>query len=349
MLFHRAPAFISGEKKVNISETVDGNDNQAQSASDEDQAEGDQEQDDQEQDMDEDSASEDSSASISRPASPRIRMDEDEEEVTEERPRFGGIGSKGRGSEKISTPSFSSGGLGFTSSSAGIGAGKAGIGSKAGTSSSFNRAGASTSVDDALPTGLPTAFGTSTARAQRSFVRSDTGSGSNTPARAATPLSASESAHFGKLSGTFGARMLSKMGWTAGVGLGTEGQGIVTPVESKLRPKGMGIAFKGFREKTEQSKAEARRRGEVVSEDEEEGKKRRGKGKGKGKVQEKREEVWKKPKKTKVKTEHKTYEEIIAEVGEPPAAGVGKIIDATGATVSSRHCILRLLANLKFS
>ena len=46
---------------------------------------------------------------------------------------------------------------------------------------------------------------------------------------------------------------------TAGVGLGTEGQGIVTSVESKLRPKGMGIAFKGFKEKTEQSKAEARR------------------------------------------------------------------------------------------
>ena len=114
LLSHRAPAFISGEKKVNISETVDGNDEQTQSASDEDQAEGDQEQDDQEQDMDVDSASEGLSASVSRPASPRIRMDEDEGGVMEERPRFGGIGSKGRGCEKVSTYSF---GSGFTSES----------------------------------------------------------------------------------------------------------------------------------------------------------------------------------------------------------------------------------------
>ena len=85
----------------------------------------------------------------------------------------------------------------------------------------------------------------------------------------------------------------------------------------------------------------------MVSEDEEEGKKKRGKGKGKGKVQEKREEAWKKPKKMKVKIEHKAYEGVIAEVGEPSAAGVGKIIDATGATVSSRHYILRLPANSK--
>lgn len=85
----------------------------------------------------------------------------------------------------------------------------------------------------------------------------------------------------------------------------------------------------------------------MVSEDEEEGKKKRGKGKGKGKVQEKREEAWKKPKKMKVKIEHKAYEGVIAEVGEPPAVGAGEIIDATGATVSSRHYILRLPANWK--
>lgn len=45
-----------------------------------------------------------------------------------------------------------------------------------------------------------------------------------------------------------------------GAGLGPRGEGIVTPVESKLRPKGAGIAFKGFVEKTEQSKAEAKRK-----------------------------------------------------------------------------------------
>jgi len=58
--------------------------------------------------------------------------------------------------------------------------------------------------------------------------------------------------HFSKIAGSFGSRMLEKMGWTAGTGLGVEGAGIVTPVESKLHPQKTGIAFKGFKEKTDQ-------------------------------------------------------------------------------------------------
>lgn len=128
--------------------------------------------------------------------------------------------------------------------------------------------------------------------------------------------------------------MLEKMGWQAGTGLGTTGEGIVTPVESKLRPKGMGLAFKGFREKTEQSKAEARRRGEVVSDDEEEVRPKKGR-KAKGQQEStERSDAWKKPKKVKKKIEHKTYEQIVAEAGqEASSAGIGPIIDATGATV----------------
>jgi len=128
--------------------------------------------------------------------------------------------------------------------------------------------------------------------------------------------------------------MLAKMGWESGTGLGAEGQGIVVPVESKLRPKNMGIAFRGFGERTEQARAEARRRGEVVSGDEDEGRKKKA---AKGKEKEnKRSDVWKKPKKIKTKIEHKTYEQIVAEVGEDSAgpSGLGVIIDATGATVS---------------
>ncbi len=127
--------------------------------------------------------------------------------------------------------------------------------------------------------------------------------------------------------------MLAKMGWETGAGLGVEGQGIVVPVESKLRPKNMGIAFRGFGERTEQSKVEARRRGEVISDDEDEGpKKKVAKGKEKA---DKISEAWKKPKKIKTKIEHKTYEQIVAEVGEDAAgpSGLGVIIDATGATV----------------
>jgi tuftelin-interacting protein 11 len=130
--------------------------------------------------------------------------------------------------------------------------------------------------------------------------------------------------------------MLAKMGWEAGTGLGTDSQGIVVPIETKVRPKNMGIAFKGFGERTEQSKAEARRRGEVVSDDdndEDQGRKKKAT-KGKGKADQK-SDAWKKPKKIKTKIEHKTYEQIVAEVGEDAAgpSGLGVIIDATGATV----------------
>lgn len=39
--------------------------------------------------------------------------------------------------------------------------------------------------------------------------------------------------------------------------MGAAGKGIVTPVESKLRPRNMGIGNQGFKERTEQSRREA--------------------------------------------------------------------------------------------
>nr|VWO96177.1 MADS box protein [Ganoderma boninense] len=124
-----------------------------------------------------------------------------------------------------------------------------------------------------------------------------------------------EHAHFSKISGTFGARMLAKMGWQTGRGLGETGAGIVAPVGSKLRPKGMGLAFEGFRERTEQSKAVARRRGEVVSDDEE----------SKATTRKAR----------KAAKAHKAGMDAWKEAGQETAAhaGVGPIIDATGATL----------------
>ena len=338
----KAPTFTTGakvdsDKAMDVDEVMKEASSSSGSGSDAD-ADGDY---DDEEYSDAEDVRGDSMTRPSKEQSPRVQEEEPEE--AEERPRFGGLGL---GASKA--------GIGIGVSKAGLGTGKGGIGSSSRSNapsafSGFSKSGSSTfnlsSVTETPPTAspaseadratpetldVPTAFGKQ-ARLQRAFVREDTGSGSSTPKP--VNISAAERAHFNKISGTFGARMLEKMGWQAGTGLGTAGEGIVTPVESKLRPKGMGLAFKGFKEKTEQAKAEARRRGEVVSDDEEEARPRKGR-KPKGQPQEK-SDVWKKPKKTKKKIEHKTYEQIVAEAGQEAASGIGQIIDATGATVST--------------
>ncbi|TFY68825.1 hypothetical protein EVJ58_g784 [Rhodofomes roseus] len=306
----KAPAFVSGEK-VDMDKVTDGDiemkdaeaDNEDGGSSDSGEEQAD------------DSVQTDDSGP-SKPPSPRVHEEEEEEE--EARPRFGGIGiGASKTQPKSAFSGFSKGDLGFS---------KGGIGSSERTSTPPAEA-----EPSPLPTtseDLPSAFGG--ARTQRSFLR-DGRSRSGTP-NLAPSLSSAERQHFSKIGGSFGARMLEKMGWQAGTGLGTTGEGIVTPVESKLRPKGMGLAFKGFTEKTAQSKAEARRRGEVVSDDED--KPAAKLGRKAAKAHEERAQAWKKPRKAKTRIEHKTYEEIVAEAGqEAQPAGLGQIIDATGATM----------------
>lgn len=307
----KAPAFVSGEK-VELDKVTDV-DVEMKDAVAEDGGESSGDSDEEAAD---DALQTDDSGPSNAP-SPRIR---EEEEESEARPRFGGIGIGASKSQASSASSgFNKGGLGFT---------RGGIGSSVRSSTPPAGAGLEPTPVPETSEDLPSAFGGS--RPRRSFLR-DERSKSGTPQQA-PKLSAAERQHFSKLGGTFGARMLEKMGWQAGTGLGVTGEGIVAPVESKLRPKGMGLAFKGFTEKTEQSRAEARRRGEVVSDDEEKPASKLGR--KAAKAHEERTQAWKKPRKAKTRIAHKTYEEIVAEAGQEAApTGIGQIIDATGATV----------------
>jgi tuftelin-interacting protein 11 len=137
--------------------------------------------------------------------------------------------------------------------------------------------------------------------------------------------------HLRSIASSFGARLLAKQGWAPGKGLGRDEDGKAVPIEANVGlARGQGIG-KGVR--TEQSKREAKERGDykgASSEEERENRKKKKEKKaappGRGPKAE-----WKRDRKVKVKVEHKTYDELVAEAaagGNAVAAGVGLVLDA---------------------
>ena len=83
----------------------------------------------------------------------------------------------------------------------------------------------------------------------------------------------------GGQAGSFAARMMAKMGYREGQGLGASGHGRLEPITTQARPTGAGLG--AVKEKTQQAKTEEKRqaklRGEILeeSEDEDDGRRRR--------------------------------------------------------------------------
>lgn len=262
-------------------------------------------------------------------ASPRIRDEEDEDDEPNGRLAGGSRGGIGSGGS-------ARGGIGLSRTAQSVYSSEE---STPGPSTATGGLGSSNAPPNPIaeavgPSEMPTTFGRpvlsgrAPPRPQSSFM------GRQIPVNTATQaqLTASERAHFNSISGGFGAKFLSKLGWEAGKGLGAQEDGRAVPVAVGPQMRGTGIRS-GIR--TEDSKREARRRGEQISDKEDEEPRRASrKGKGLKARVDAVDDGWRKHRKIKVKVEHKTYEQILAEAVDQPAAGIGLVLDARGGEVS---------------
>lgn len=137
-------------------------------------------------------------------------------------------------------------------------------------------------------TGTPLGLGFTPSSAQQAY----SGSRQSTkveipPTPMSRPSNFGGSAKEGMNPNSFAAKMMARMGYVAGKGLGSSGQGIINPIETKLRPQGAGLGV--VKEKTQQArdeaKREAARRGNLLEDSSEEERNRRRKAKEKRRLQ----------------------------------------------------------------
>ncbi|KAJ9106349.1 hypothetical protein QFC21_001495 [Naganishia friedmannii] len=187
---------------------------------------------------------------------------------------------------------------------------------------------------------------------QRAFAAVPEGPSTSSTSQYRPDVTDKDLRHLTSIANTFGARMLAKSGWVPGKGLGADEGGKAVPIEANVGlQRGQGIG-KGVR--TEQSRRDARARGEVFSSDEEAERRKTRKAKnrdvaaGRGQEPSKGESAsWKKQRKVRVKVEHKTYEQLIAEAGDGPMAnsGMGLVLDARGGELKEVSSIAAATAS----
>ncbi|KAI9105001.1 GC-rich sequence DNA-binding factor-like protein-domain-containing protein [Phlyctochytrium arcticum] len=172
---------------------------------------------------------------------------------------------------------------------------------------------------------LPTSFGSASKlrmseRKQNSFGSPASSYGSPGPDR-----------DFGKFESStkgIGSKLMEKMGWVRGQGLGKDGAGISAPIDVKLRPKQAGLG--AVDERTEDIKREQQERralGLLSSDEDEE------KGKAATSV---RTGQWRKNARSGKKVAYKSAEELLAEKASDGPVGptvATKILDMTGREV----------------